>query len=132
MVPLVVGLEVAYPGESFPTELTVEGFLPCMDPLVLLQVASLGEHLPTGIASERPLPRVGPQVDLHFLGPVERLAAEVADEQFLPGTGPVGDLAVPRQGEASVAAASVSAPATVCPPVRVRSRRHRNVIGVRL
>lgn len=48
-------LEVADPGESFPTAGTDEGFLSCVNSLVFLEVACLCEKLPTRVTLEGPL-----------------------------------------------------------------------------
>jgi len=79
----LVGLQVAYPGESLPTYVAAVR-VPGVHPLVLLQVARLREHLATRGAAEGLLPRVDALVDLQLLGSVEGLPAEAADEQPLP------------------------------------------------
>lgn len=77
---LLVRLEVADPGKLLAALVAAVGFLPRVDPLVLLQVPRLGETLPTCVAFERPLPCVHSLVDLQIGPRGERFAAGFADE----------------------------------------------------
>lgn len=81
---LLMCLEVADPGESFPTAGTDEGFLSCVNSLVFLQVACLCEQLPTCITPKGSLPCMHPLV-CHDIGqPRESLSTVLTNVTFPP------------------------------------------------
>ncbi len=77
-------LEVADPGESFPTAGTDKGFLSCVNSLVFLEVACLCEKLPTRVALKGPLACMHSLVG-HNVGQTrERLSTVLTNVAFPP------------------------------------------------